>query len=152
MINHISFEIVIKLLKSSHERNISIGTRHSRDKQRQAMTSSPPITTSAIDVILNKRHQSLARQTPRTQRGRPRRQFASMPQGGLADEHDMSAMMAAWVSRQNSSRADNYRCRGVNCRDACTSKQTGGHSLTGSFKQIEQNQASDLLWPKRWDQ
>ena len=55
------------------------------------------------------------------------------------------------VSRRNSSRDDDYRCRGVNRRDACTSKQTGGHSSTGSLKQIGQNQAPDLLRRERRD-
>ncbi len=144
--------IVIKLLKSSHERNISVGTRHSCDKQRQAMTSSPPIAMSAIVVVLNERCQSLARWTPRTRRGRPWRQSASMPQGGLANEHDKSVVRASWVSRQNSSRDDDYCRRGINRRNDCTSKQTGGHSLTGSLEQIGQNQAPDLLRRERRDQ
>ncbi len=115
------------------------------------MTSSPPIATSAIDVVLNKRCQSLARQTPQTQRGRPWRQSTLMPQGGLANKHDKSVVRASRVSGQNSSCDDDYRCRGVNHHDACTSKQTGGHSLTGSLKQIGQNQAPDLLRCKRRD-
>ena len=38
-----------------------------------------------------------------------------------------------------------------NRRDDCTSKQTGGHSSTGSLEQIGQNQAPDLLRRKRRD-
>jgi hypothetical protein len=114
---------------------MSVGTRHSRDKPRQAMTSSPPIATSAINVVLNERRQSLARQTSRTRRGRPWQQSALMPQGSLVDDHD----------------DDNYRRRGVNRRNACTLKQTGGHSLTGSLEQIGQNQAPDLLQCKGRD-
>jgi hypothetical protein len=109
------------------------------------MTSSPAIAMSAINIILNERRQSLVRQTPRMQRGRPWQQSASMSQGGLADEQDKSVVMALWVSQQNSSCNNDYRCRGVNRRNACTSKQTGGHSSTGSLEQIGQNQAPDLL-------
>ncbi len=94
------------------------------------MTSSPPIATSALIVVLNERCQILARQTPRMQQGRPWQQSASMPQGGLANEQDKSFVRASWVSWQNSSRDNDYHCRGVNRRDTCTSKQTGGHSLT----------------------
>ncbi len=115
------------------------------------MTSSPPIATSAIDIVLNERRQSLARRTPRTRRGRPWGQSASMPQGGLTNEHDKSVVRALWVSRRNSSRYDDYRCRGVNRRDACTLKQTGGHSSTWSLEQIGQNQAPDLLRRERRD-
>ncbi len=106
------------------------------------MTSSPPIATSAIDVVLNKRRQSLARRTPRMRRGRPWWQSASMPQGVHADKDNKTT---------NSSRGDDYCRRGVNRRDACTLKQTGGHSLTGSLKQIGQNQAPDLLRHERRD-
>ncbi len=116
------------------------------------MISSPPITTSAINIVLNKRRQSLARQTPRTRRGRPWQQSASMPQGSLPDKHNKSAVRVSWVSRQNSSCNDNYHRRGINCCNTCTLKQTGGHSSTGSLKQIGQNQAPDLLQRERRDQ
>ncbi len=107
---------------------------------------------SDINVVLNKRHQSLARQTPWTQQRRPWQQFALMPQGHLANKHNKSIVRALWVSRQNSSCDDDYCRRGVNRQDTCTLKQTGGHSLTGSLEQIGQNHAPDLLRREHWDQ
>ncbi len=85
----------------------------SHDKRRQAITPSPLIVASAINVVLNERCQSLARRTPRRQRGKPWQHSALMPQGGLADERDKSVMRALWVSRQNSSRDGDYCCSGV---------------------------------------
>jgi hypothetical protein len=116
------------------------------------MTSSPPIATSTIDVVLNERRQSLARRTPWMQNKRPWWQSASMPQGGLANKDDKSIMRASWASQRNSSCNDDYRCRGVNRCNVCTSKRTGGHSLTGSLEQIGKNQAPDLLGREHRDQ
>ena len=110
----------------------------SNHEQQQAMTPLPLLATSTIDAVLNKRHQSLGRQTPWKQWGRQGRQTTLMPQGSLANERDKNVVRAPWVSGQNASRDDNYHRRGVNWHNACTPKQSGGPSLTGSFGQIRQ--------------
>ena len=55
----------------------------SHDKQRQAMAPSLLIAMVPIDVVFNKRRQSLARQTHWTQQGRPLQHSTLMPATGL---------------------------------------------------------------------
>jgi hypothetical protein len=77
------------------------------------------IAVVAINAVLIKRRQS-ARDTNASNATRNEATATNSAfelQGGLADKQDKSVMRASWVTRQNSSRDDDYRRRCVNRRE-----------------------------------
>ena len=94
----------------------------SRDKQRQAMNPSSLIAVDAIDTVLMERRQS-ARNTNASNATRNEATATNSIyklQGGLADEQDKSVMRALRVTRQNSSRNDDYHCRCISRKTSAT--------------------------------
>ena len=105
---------------------------------------------AVIDAIIV-RHQS-SRKTSPSNTKRKAKAISFKATSSLANKRDKNIVRASWVLQWNSLHDDNYHCRGVNRHNACTLKQTRGHSTTGSLKQIGQMHALDLLRHEHRDQ
>ena len=160
--------MIIHLLVNKLVKNIVADTASSQlckvnscNKQQQATTPSA-IAMDAIKVTTNhnggdwchhcEASKLLQNKPLECDEKRPW-QSATEATSGLANERNKNFVRAPWASQQFSSRDDNNYCHiSVYCRDACTSRQTGGPSSTRSLEQIGQMHALDLLQRERQDQ
>ncbi len=110
----------------------------SHNKWRQAMNPSSLIAVVAIDAVLIERRQSAGdtNASNATRNEVMAKNSALKLQGSLADKHNKSVVRASWVTRQNSSRNEDYRCRCVNRRktSAANAAMKPGDPLNGENK------------------